>query len=207
MQRHKSYSQYKLCGWLSLLLPGDVHFNICSTFPSDSLQSYERDSSARQQEVGQLRKAGEAHRRRVKALEQELSTQRIIAQASLLLLLLSCAASAQYRCDQSLIIVSTAQHSTAQHSTAQHSISYMQNTGCCCCRWAGAVHFAHHSHCTPSCFYAEIFPFCEQQLCTAQSNIKSQYDVVKKSVDTPHQDACEQQHHFKSFSKSFSPSA
>lgn len=42
-------------------------------------QSYEREASARQQEVAELRKTGEANRRRVKALEQEVASQRIIA--------------------------------------------------------------------------------------------------------------------------------
>ena len=42
-------------------------------------QVYEREASARQVEVGQLRKTGEAHRKRVKLLEQELASQRIIA--------------------------------------------------------------------------------------------------------------------------------
>ncbi len=41
-------------------------------------QVYEREASARQQEIGQLRKTGEAHRKRVKLLEQELASQRII---------------------------------------------------------------------------------------------------------------------------------
>ncbi len=43
------------------------------------LQVYEREASSRQVEVGQLRKTGEAHRKRVKLLEQELASQRIIA--------------------------------------------------------------------------------------------------------------------------------
>ena len=42
-------------------------------------QSYEREAHARQQEVAELRKVGEANRRRVKALEQEVASQRIIA--------------------------------------------------------------------------------------------------------------------------------
>lgn len=46
---------------------------------STHLQVYEREASARQLEVGQLRKTGEAHRRRVKLLEQELASQRMIA--------------------------------------------------------------------------------------------------------------------------------
>lgn len=46
------------------------------------LQVYERDASARQVEVGQLRKTGEAHRKRVKLLEQEVASQRIIAKVS-----------------------------------------------------------------------------------------------------------------------------
>ncbi|KAL0020541.1 hypothetical protein WJX79_010459 [Trebouxia sp. C0005] len=44
-----------------------------------SNEVYEREASARQLEVGQLRKTGEAHRRRVKLLEQELASQRMIA--------------------------------------------------------------------------------------------------------------------------------
>ncbi|DBA84427.1 hypothetical protein WJX77_002493 [Trebouxia sp. C0004] len=43
-----------------------------------SNEVYEREASARQLEVGQLRKTGEAHRKRVKLLEQELASQRII---------------------------------------------------------------------------------------------------------------------------------
>ena len=43
---------------------------------------YEREANARQLEVGQLRKTGEAHRKRVKLLEQELASQRIIAKVS-----------------------------------------------------------------------------------------------------------------------------
>ena len=42
-------------------------------------QSYEREAHARQQEVAELRKTGEANRRRVKALEQEVASQRVIA--------------------------------------------------------------------------------------------------------------------------------
>ncbi|DBA97629.1 TPA: hypothetical protein ACH3X3_15301 [Trebouxia sp. C0006] len=44
-----------------------------------SNEVYEREASSRQVEVGQLRKTGEAHRKRVKLLEQELASQRIIA--------------------------------------------------------------------------------------------------------------------------------
>ena len=42
-------------------------------------QSYEREAHARQLEVAELRKTGEAHRKRVKALEQEVASQRVIA--------------------------------------------------------------------------------------------------------------------------------
>ena len=43
------------------------------------VQAYEREAAARQLEVAALRKTGEAHRRRVKQLEQELAGQRSIA--------------------------------------------------------------------------------------------------------------------------------
>ena len=42
----------------------------------------------RQQEVGELRKTGEANRKRVKLLEQELVSQRIITKVQLLLFFL-----------------------------------------------------------------------------------------------------------------------
>lgn len=42
-------------------------------------QSYEREAHGRQLEVAELRKTGEVHRKKVKALEQEVATQRIIA--------------------------------------------------------------------------------------------------------------------------------
>lgn len=55
---------------------------ILSVMELTPLQVYERDASARQVEVGQLRKTGEAHRKRVKLLEQEVASQRIIAKVS-----------------------------------------------------------------------------------------------------------------------------
>ena len=42
-------------------------------------QSYEKEAAARQLEVAELRKTGEVHRKRVRALEQEVASQRIIA--------------------------------------------------------------------------------------------------------------------------------
>lgn len=42
-------------------------------------QSYEREAHARQLEVAESRKTGETHRRRVKTLEQEVASQRILA--------------------------------------------------------------------------------------------------------------------------------
>ena len=42
-------------------------------------QSYEKEAAARQLEVAELRKTGEAHRKRVKVLEQEVASQRIVA--------------------------------------------------------------------------------------------------------------------------------
>ena len=43
------------------------------------LQIHDREAAARQVEVAALRKTGEAHRRKVKQLEQELAGQRSIA--------------------------------------------------------------------------------------------------------------------------------
>lgn len=47
------------------------------------LQTYEREAAARQLEVASLRKTGEAHRRKVKQLEQELAGQKSIAKVSI----------------------------------------------------------------------------------------------------------------------------
>ena len=65
------------------------------------LQGFEKEANARQQEVALLRKTGEAHRRRVKLLELELASQRILAKVlptplfviSILLLSMSSSAS------------------------------------------------------------------------------------------------------------------
>lgn len=49
-----------------------------------AFQIYEKEASARQHEVGELRRTGEVHRKRVKQLEQELLSQRIIAKVPVL---------------------------------------------------------------------------------------------------------------------------
>jgi len=56
-----------------------IIINFIMITKSTPFQVYEREAGARQLEVGQLRKTGEAHRKRVKLLEQELASQRIIA--------------------------------------------------------------------------------------------------------------------------------
>ncbi len=65
--------------WESVMLCFYVWFQNCSHCFCVWFQSYEREAHARQLEVAELRKTGEAHRKRVKALEQEVASQRVIA--------------------------------------------------------------------------------------------------------------------------------